>query len=622
MNKIHRLISLGAFLLMATNILAYNITITAPANGTLTLSDGTSLTGTASAGTTVTLIATPTPSLYYLEEIVIEPVIDLGDAQAPRRLAPIIPIPSKMFINKTTRSTEFAANVAQNYGGSYTFTMPDADVSITATFLSTTNFEGNNNITVAIGGTGTYDGDNHSLVVKNTMPSEVTLEEGTDFQITRRKIKRGTEAFTDVDAIKDAGTYEIEITGLGTYYNSKTVNTLVINKANLTITPKNKSRQYRDPNPTINYASADDVTYTGFQNGETHSVFSSPSNTPPTFTYSVNATVEASVATADSHTYTITASDAVAANYAISYSPGYLAITPRNVNDANTQAVATMTDATYAEFNSDQYYKYDPNSPVVHEPTVTVTDPSDSDHPLVNGTDFDVAYAQESSGYGDAEHKTPGMYTATISFKGNYTGSNIIKKYQIRKKVSLPYDWNTYYYTDVAMKVPTGMEAFTITSIAANQVVIRKQSYILKDMPMLLYSTSTDPFYPELVKVADATRVGADPVSDFIGIETDLDMAATASADNTHDYWILIDGSFVRTKSGTLTAHKCYLKRLKTQHATPSISLVKEYDSTGIDYVNNSSLIDDRIYYDLSGRRVQKPTKGLYIFNGKKIIIK
>ena len=31
---------------------------------------------------------------------------------------------------------------------------------------------------------------------------------------------------------------------------------------------------------------------------------------------------------------------------------------------------------------------------------------------------------------------------------------------------------------------------------------------------------------------------------------------------------------------------------------------------------------EDNIYYDLQGRRVLYPTKGLYIVNGKKVIIK
>lgn len=607
MNKIQRFFIITVCLLAITYASAadYTITIVVPANGTLTLGVGQS--SPAAGGSPVKLTATPNPGMF-LSKIVIEEVLDLGSAESPMRRDP--GFAAQTILDKNTQPEQFAANKANNYGGDYTFLMPNKDVSVTAVFESTTNFATySNDIEISFTGGTTYNGAVRNLVVTNTLPAiDVTLTEGVDYEITVRKLDGNT-----VENIKDVGTYTVTITGLGTYYNSKTVNDLVIDKADLTITPKDKSRQYRDENPIYSNTSSGvsgDFTYTGLVGDEDNTVLT---NQPV-------ATIDANQDTGVGN-YTVTASGAAAANYNINYASGTLTITKRNVNDANTQAVATLSDATYADFNTEQYYKYDPTNEVVHEPTVTVTDPSDSNHPLVNGTDFDVAYAQEPSGYGDAEHKTPGMYTATITFKGNYTGSIIIKKYQIRKKVSLPYAWNTYYYTDVAMKVPDGMEAFTMTSIATNQVVIREQNYILKDVPMLLYSTNTD-FYPELVKVADATRVGDTPVSDFIGTETDIDMAEKASDDATHDYWILIDGSFVRTKSGTLAAHKCYLKCLKTLHATPSISLVREYDSTGIDYVNNSSLISDGIYYDLSGRRVQNPTKGLYIFNGKKIIIK
>ncbi len=30
----------------------------------------------------------------------------------------------------------------------------------------------------------------------------------------------------------------------------------------------------------------------------------------------------------------------------------------------------------------------------------------------------------------------------------------------------------------------------------------------------------------------------------------------------------------------------------------------------------------ETVYYDLSGRRVEHPTKGIYIINGKKVVIK
>ena len=612
MNKIQRLVFTMACLLIALVANAYKIeALTPTAGGTLvakigetTIVAGTDVGATEiTYNTLITLTVTPA-SGYYLQSLTWEEVTDLGQAESPLRR---VNGPGIQTIHTITLS-----DPEHNYGGDYTFYMPSTNVIVTATFKLLTNFSDNPLLTFELDNIA-YNGLERTLVVKF---GGVLLSKGDDYNITDITFNSASQGPSHI--VKNAGTYTFTVQGIGIYQGSKTSQETIekeftIGKAPLTITPKNKSRQYRDENPIYSNTSSGisgDFTYTGLVGGEDYTVLT---NQPV-------ATIDANQDTGVGN-YTVTASGAAAANYNISYTTGTLTITQRNVNDANTQAVATLSDETYADFNTNQYYKYDPTNIVVHEPTVTVTDPSDSNHPLVNGTDFDVAYAQEPSGYGDAEHKTPGMYTATITFKGNYTGSIIIKKYQIRKKVSLPYAWNTYYYTDVAMKVPDGMEAFTMTSIATNLVVIREQNYILKDVPMLLYSTNTD-FNPELVKVADATRVGADPVSDFIGIETDLDMAATASGDDTHDYWILIDGSFVRTKSGILAAHKCYLKRLKTQHATPSISLVREYDSTGIDYVNNSSLIGDGIYYDLSGRRVQKPTKGLYILNGKKIIIK
>ena len=31
---------------------------------------------------------------------------------------------------------------------------------------------------------------------------------------------------------------------------------------------------------------------------------------------------------------------------------------------------------------------------------------------------------------------------------------------------------------------------------------------------------------------------------------------------------------------------------------------------------------EEKIYYDLSGRRIQNPTRGIYIVNGKKVLVK
>ena len=46
-------------------------------------------------------------------------------------------------------------------------------------------------------------------------------------------------------------------------------------------------------------------------------------------------------------------------------------------------------------------------------------------------------------------------------------------------------------------------------------------------------------------------------------------------------------------------------------------------ETTGINAVENMKPeVEDNVYYNLNGQRVMNPGKGLYIVNGKKVIIK
>ena len=44
-------------------------------------------------------------------------------------------------------------------------------------------------------------------------------------------------------------------------------------------------------------------------------------------------------------------------------------------------------------------------------------------------------------------------------------------------------------------------------------------------------------------------------------------------------------------------------------------------DATAINAVK-SNVVENGTYYNLAGQRVNNPTKGLYIVNGKKVIVK
>ena len=69
-----------------------------------------------------------------------------------------------------------------------------------------------------------------------------------------------------------------------------------------------------------------------------------------------------------------------------------------------------------------------------------------------------------------------------------------------------------------------------------------------------------------------------------------------------------------------LAANKAYLAVPPTTSAPTFFELGG--DATGINAVNGSEFMVNGEYYNLAGQRVAQPTKGLYIVNGKKVVIK
>ena len=84
------------------------------------------------------------------------------------------------------------------------------------------------------------------------------------------------------------------------------------------------------------------------------------------------------------------------------------------------------------------------------------------------------------------------------------------------------------------------------------------------------------------------------------------------------DYYYLANDLFHLAIEGTLQSGKAYLK---VAASAPSLNIVFGEGTTGIKAIDNGQLTIDNVY-DLQGRRVAQPTKGLYIVNGRKVIIK
>ena len=93
---------------------------------------------------------------------------------------------------------------------------------------------------------------------------------------------------------------------------------------------------------------------------------------------------------------------------------------------------------------------------------------------------------------------------------------------------------------------------------------------------------------------------------------------ATSDVNADGTTYILYNGEYVRA-TGTIPAGKCFLKINKPSGAR---ILAIGNGTTGINKLDNTVWAIDN-WFNLNGHRIEKPTKkGLYIMNGKKVIVK
>ena len=124
--------------------------------------------------------------------------------------------------------------------------------------------------------------------------------------------------------------------------------------------------------------------------------------------------------------------------------------------------------------------------------------------------------------------------------------------------------------------------------------------------------------------------IGANEKSDLIadnnrmkGVTVKTQMGDIVSANPDNYYYILTDNKFRRVTSGNLEAGLAYLEMPKSiMNGSAKISISLEDDVTdGIILINGDEQNASNIY-DIQGRKVENATKGIYIVNGKKVVIK
>lgn len=173
-------------------------------------------------------------------------------------------------------------------------------------------------------------------------------------------------------------------------------------------------------------------------------------------------------------------------------------------------------------------------------------------------------------------------------------------------------------YSDYAVVIPSGVTAYTAkmnqakTSIALTAL----SEKIPANTGVILY-TETPGKYSFAATTADAFT----GENDLRGVTTATNVADLGLSGYCYTLGVSTTGTEVgmRKYTGTsIRAYSCYMD-VPTQNA-PFLGMNLEEGTTSIQSIE--WIINDNQYYDLSGRRVENPTKGIYIKNGKKVVIK
>ncbi len=169
--------------------------------------------------------------------------------------------------------------------------------------------------------------------------------------------------------------------------------------------------------------------------------------------------------------------------------------------------------------------------------------------------------------------------------------------------------------------IPAGITARQFVGIGEGKVTFAKIDALTANQPYLIEVESSGEYTFEASSVSvPVTNPGESAAVD--GYVFTAVMTPTAAGEITGSYVLDADGSgFVKAKATTrVGSMRAYLKAPDAPEARLSI-LFDDDNTTGISKTQETTA-SQHVYYNLNGQRVEKPTKGLYIQNSRKVVIK
>lgn len=640
-----KIVALVAVLMTTASVWAGEVTVVTMLNGVESSTVGTVTPRISETNGVCTLTVTPA-SGYYIDIITAEKTIEGGMAQAPRR--------------RTTPGMDNYLQVTapqSPYDPSdvtiWTFTMPASDynVEVIANFKARTSIAGATlNLTLPQGGF-VFDGEAKEPAVTVTLGGSTLAS---------------SNYTVDYSNNIDAGTATVTVTGKNTYTGTATKN-FTIGKAALSeLSVMIEGWIYGQYNEEVNAPRVNGNESKGTETF-TYSVANENKFSATVPTNAGNYTVKVVVAETENYqageaTANFTISKAELSNASVSlagWTYGDAANTPvlrGNLGDGTVNYFYANAEAPSLEYTTDvptNAGNYSVKAVIAETANyqgkevtntfsiakanlsgVTIANIADQTYtgkavePAVtvtfNGETVDAA--EYTVGY--SNNTNVGEATVTLTATGiNFTaGTTATKTFEIVREIILSFSeknsWVTYCATEDLI-VPDGLSAYVVTSINGSTVQVEEIGFIPEGQGVLL--NCEEPAYASDGFIAAAYN-GAhseQPNNYLEGITAATSVKALAT--DGKSIYVLYNDEFVKTNSGTIPANRSYLPVGMDVNANArlSISFADDDEITAIERIANSQQLKaNGQYYDLQGRKVAQPAKGLYIVNGRKVVVK
>ena len=158
----------------------------------------------------------------------------------------------------------------------------------------------------------------------------------------------------------------------------------------------------------------------------------------------------------------------------------------------------------------------------------------------------------------------------------------------------------------------TAFSAWQITGVSGTEITFQQiESTIASGTGILLKGTPSTTITLNVMPGTGVSLVNSNKLEGIV--------EATYVAND--EYYGLSGNSFVKVNAGTVPAGKALLPASEVSATGARLAFVFGGEATGISATLKANG-EDSVLYNLSGQRVENPTKGLYIVNGKKVIIK